>query len=151
MDRNQELIGKITMQAMEIMDVMELKEEELRLIRNLLGIRPLALEECKSESFSPVACYSQFSNGLKSMHSLLSSAHLYTEVDLTDLLYDLLEFISNVEEMMTAQGIPIDTHVPKKLPNGITEFQEKAGIFLILHDLCNAFNVFQKGLAAQWQ
>lgn len=151
MDRNGELIEKIKLEAMEIKNEMGLNEETLKLIRNLLNIYPLPLEQCKSGSFSQDACYSQLSNGLKSMHSLLNVAHLYSEVDLTDLLYDLQEFISNVEEMMTLRGIPINTQVAKKLPKDITEFQEKAGIFLILHDLCNALSVFQEVLSAQRQ
>ncbi|KAM3923018.1 uncharacterized protein RB166_012106 [Leptodactylus fuscus] len=149
MDRNEELIDKIKLQVMEIKNSMDLKEENLKLIRTLLNIFPISLEQCKSGSFNQDACYTQLSNSLKSMYSFLSSVRLNAEINLTDLLYDLQEFISNVEEMMTKQGIPIDTHVPQTLPNTITEFQEKAGIFLILHDLENALNVFQEGLAAQ--
>ncbi|KAM4032762.1 uncharacterized protein ACNLHF_019921 [Anomaloglossus baeobatrachus] len=148
MDRTEELIEKIKLEATEIKNEMGLNEETLTLLRHRLRISPIPLEECKSGSFSQDVCYPQMLNGLKTMHSLLKSAHLYTEADLTDLQYDLQEFISNMEEVLTEKSIPIPTHVSRKLPDGISEFQEKAGIFLILHDLCDAFSVFQKGFAA---
>lgn len=43
-------------------------------------------------------CYSQLYQGLKTTYSLLSSTQVNSEFDLTNLLYDLEEFISNIEE-----------------------------------------------------
>ncbi|XP_056405015.1 uncharacterized protein LOC130296959 isoform X2 [Hyla sarda] len=150
-DMNEELIEKIKLEAIVIKDEMDLNEGMLQEIRRLLKIFPAPLEQCKRGSFNQAVCYSELSKSLKSMHSLLSSEHLFTKFDLSDLLFDLQEFISNMEEMMINQGIPIPDHVPRTMSTDITEFQEKAGIFLILHDLCNALCVFKEALAAQRQ
>ncbi|XP_075071449.1 myelomonocytic growth factor-like [Mixophyes fleayi] len=148
MDSADELSEKIRLEAMDIKNKMGLNQDTLKLLRQGLKIFPLPLEQCKSVSFNQGDCYSKLLNGLKTMHSLLSSTRLYNKFSLTDLLYDLQEFISNLEEEMNVQGIPIDPHSPQELPNGISPFQEEAGVFLILHDLCNAMSTLQKALAS---
>ncbi|XP_077113813.1 uncharacterized protein LOC143769119 isoform X2 [Ranitomeya variabilis] len=144
MDRMEELIEKIRLEATEITNKMGLNQEKLELLGTRLGISPIPLDQCRSGSSSQVDCYPQMLKGLKTMYSLLRSTRLYTDADLTDLQYDLKEFISNLKEMMREKSIPIPTHVSQELPEDITEFQEKAGIYLILQDLCNALRVFQE-------
>ncbi|KAG9474116.1 hypothetical protein GDO78_004426 [Eleutherodactylus coqui] len=149
MGSNEELLAKIKMQAGDIKDAMQLKEENLSAMRAILRISPMPLEQCQSGSFNQDACYTQLVNSLKTAESLLSSAHQYTATGLTDLLLDLQELISNFEETMMEKGIPVPATSPQTLRSDISEFQEKAGIFLILHDLCKSLTAFQEGLAAQ--
>ncbi|KAM5135819.1 uncharacterized protein ACMZJ9_018343 [Mantella aurantiaca] len=148
MEATEELGEKIRLEATDIMNQMGLDEGTLKLIRKLLKISPISMEYCESGNFNQENCYSQLYNGLKITYSLLSSTQVYNELDLTNLLYDLEEFISSIEEEMKARGFAVPAHTPQELPRGITSFQEKAGVFLILHDLSIAISTFQKGLSS---
>lgn len=149
MEATEELGEKIRLEATDIMSQMGLDESTLKLVRKLLKISPISVKHCESGNFNKENCYSQLYKGLKTTFSLLSSTQVYNECDLTNLLYDLEEFISNIEEEMKAQGFAVPPHSPQELPRGITPFQEKAGVFLILHDLSIAMSTFKEGLSSQ--
>ncbi|XP_077315948.1 uncharacterized protein LOC143935735 [Lithobates pipiens] len=149
MEATEELGDKIRDEATEIMKQMGLDEGTLKLIRKLLKISPISVTHCESGNFNKENCYSQLYKGLKTTLSLLNSTQVYNEYDLTIMLYDLEEFISNIEEEMKAEGFAVPPHSPQTLPRDITPFQKKAGVFLILHDLSIAMDTFKKVLSSQ--